>query len=133
MQELEREEESLEAWVDNAKKVYFKENFETYAEEVEEILQEHQQRLLHEKSHFKFMGEKDGEQLQKCLKSLVCAVEVKKPAKEKEKEKEKGKTVQKMKKCKLCGSELEYLTEWKKHLVCRTCGGKERNYVPKKQ
>lgn len=35
------------------------------------------------------------------------------------------------KKCPNCNSDLEYLTEWKKHLVCRSCGVKERNYIKK--
>lgn len=47
------------------------------------------------------------------------------PAPKKEvKKKEVGR-----RKCPKCGNEMEYLTEWKKHLVCRVCGGKERNYV----
>ena len=89
---------------------------------------EHRQRLT-DKDYFKFMGEKDHEQIKKCLKSFVFPIVEKKQ----EKKQEKPKPLHKIKKCKVCGSELQYLTEWKKHLVCPTCGGKERNYVSKKQ
>ena len=39
--DLEKDHGQVDDWVDSAKKIYFKENFITYIEEIDDILNEH--------------------------------------------------------------------------------------------
>lgn len=130
------EYQNAEEFCMEIKKYYFKQNLDVYVEEYDLVIKQYQEKVV---NYSPFSWSKDTEA--KCKQFIKDLYKLEGP---KEKEKEKIEKVEatsskkqikkkepQRKRCGKCGQEMEYLTEWKKHLVCRGCGGKERNYVKK--
>lgn len=115
------------------KTYYFKDSFAIYVEEYDEIINEYEDKVI---KFNQFVWPKDLET--KCANFIKAIYKIEekidkpppvKPEKEEKPKKETKRKEPQRKRCPHCREEMEYLTEWKKHLVCRNCGSKERNYV----
>ena len=105
-----------------------------YVEEYDEVIGEYEEQVV---KNNPFVWPKDLEV--KCSNFIKSTYKLEergeknqaKPEKEEKPKKEAKRKEPNRKRCPQCREEMEYLTEWKKHLVCRNCGQKERNYIKK--